>query len=166
MKNMNKEQVCQFLQSRQIPYTAIEHPAVYTVQEAEALHLPHPECGAKNLFLRDDKKRFYCLLTARDNLKISLGEFQRKFHSRRLTFASEEDLMHYLGLIKGAVTPLGALNDEERIVHVYIDSWFAGKDISIHPNENTATVYMAADDLLRLLQEHGTSAEYIDLESE
>ena len=40
---------------RNIPYQLWEHPAVYTIEEMDALHLPAPEAVVKNLFLRDAK---------------------------------------------------------------------------------------------------------------
>ena len=161
---MNKQELYEFLDGRRISYLAVEHAPVYTVEEAEALQLPNPEAGAKNLFLRDDKKRNYYLLTVRDALPVTIRTVQETIGSRRLSFASEEDLMHYLKLIKGAVTPFGVLNDEAHTVQVYIDSWFQGRTISVHPNENNATVYLEADTLVQLLQEHGNAVSYIDLE--
>ena len=41
--------------------------------------LPHPECDAKNLFVRDDKKREYFLITVKGNKRVDLKEF-RKAH--------------------------------------------------------------------------------------
>ena len=161
---MNKQELYAFLDAKQIAYSAIEHAPVYTVEEAEVLQLPNPEAGAKNLFLRDDKKRNYYLLTVRDALPVNIRTVQETIGSRRLSFASEEDLMHYLKLIKGAVTPFGILNDETHTVQVYIDSYFQGRTISVHPNENNATVYLEADTLVQLLQEHGNAVSYIDLE--
>jgi Ala-tRNA(Pro) deacylase len=115
------------------------------------------------MFLRDDKKKNYYLLTVRDALAVDLKQFQEKIGSRRLSFASEEDLMRFLALKKGAVTPFGVLNDIECAVQVYIDAYFENKTISVHPNENNATVYLAANDLVELLRVHGNKVEYIEL---
>ena len=160
---MNKQELYVFLDEQKIKYTAIEHIPVFTVEEAEQLQLPNLEAGAKNMFLRDDKKRNYYLLTVRDALAVDLKQFQEKIGSRRLSFASEEDLMRFLVLKKGAVTPFGVLNDIECAVQVYIDAYFENKTISVHPNENNATVYLAANDLVELLRAHGNKVEYIEL---
>lgn len=157
---MDKIQIYNYLSEKGIWYKTIEHEAVFTVEQAEALNLPHPETGAKNLFLRDDKKENYYLLTVRDTLPVSLKEFQIKIGSRRLSFASEEDLFQIMKLIKGAVTPLGVMNDDMRMVKVYFDAFFEGKIISVHPNDNTATVYLKCNDLVELIQEHGNPVEY------
>lgn len=66
-----------------------------------------------------------------------------------------------MGLTPGAVTPLGILNDEERQVHFYLDAEFVGNKIGMHPNVNTATVWMFADDLMDLIRKHGNEAEYV-----
>ena len=60
---MDKVQIYNFLKEKGIWYKTIEHEPVFTVEQAEALNLPDPETGAKNLFLRDDKKRNYYLIT-------------------------------------------------------------------------------------------------------
>lgn len=78
------------------------------------MDIPYPEADAKNLFVRDDKKRNYYLITVKGDKKVDLKEFRKKNNTRPLRFASENDLMDILGLIPGAVTPLGILNDEER----------------------------------------------------
>ena len=147
---MDKLAIYQFLGEQKIPYEKIEHPAVFNMEQLASIHLPHPEWDAKNLFVRDDKKRNYYLITVKGD-------------KRALSFASAEDLLAILGLIPGAVSPLGILNDIERRVHVYLDREFAGSKIGVHPNDNTATVWLQADDLLALLKQHGNEAVYTDL---
>ena len=73
---MNKQEVYEFLKQKNIPYRAYEHEAVFTVEAANALNLPNPECGAKNLFLRDDKKRNYYLFTLKDDRTVNIKELQ------------------------------------------------------------------------------------------
>ena len=156
---MDKLAIYPFLGEQKIPYEKIEHPAVFNMEQLASIHLPHPEWDAKNLFVRDDKKRNYYLITVKGDLK----EFRRQHALRALSFASAEDLLAVLGLIPGAVSPLGILNDIERRVHVYLDREFAGSKIGVHPNDNTATVWLQADDLLALLKQHGNEAVYTDL---
>ena len=163
---MNKLEVYDFLQKKGIAFEKVEHDAVYTIEEADALQLPHPESGTKNLFLRDDKKRNYYLVTVQENRTVNLKTLQGMIGSRRLCFASEEDLFRIMHLIRGAVTPFGTMNDEERIVKVYVDSYFEGGLISSHPNDNTATVFLKSDELMSLVREHGNFAEYLSFDEE
>ena len=160
---MNKQEIYDYLKEKNIEYKAVEHPAAFTIEDIESFNLPEPELGAKNLFLRDDKKRNYYLLSVKDDKTISIKEFQEKAGTRRLSFASEEDLMKMMKLIRGAVTPLGILNDDEKQVKVYIDYYFKDKRICIHPNDNTASVYLKTDDLVQIIQEHGNTVEFIEI---
>ena len=155
---MNKQEVYAHLDSRSIPYEITEHKAVYNMSEAAEIALPYPEFEAKNLFVRDDKKRSYYLITVKGEKRVDLKEFRQKYGTRSLSFASDGDLMAFLGLIPGAVTPLGLLNDSEKRVQFFVDREFlqgVGM-IGVHPNDNTATIWLKTADLLRVLEEHGT----------
>lgn len=160
---IDKEQTCQFLRDMGIEFERTEHPAVYNMAELAQISIPHPEADAKNLFVRDDKKRQYYLITVRGDKRVDLKEFRRAQGSRPLSFASAEELSSILGLIPGAVTPLGVLNDEARRVKVFLDRAFAGGLVGVHPNDNTATLWLRAEDLIRVVREHGNEIEYIDL---
>ena len=160
---MNKTEIYAYLMARNMPYEVTEHKAVYNMEEVDALALPHPEWDAKNLFVRDDKKRHYYLITVKGDRRVDLKEFRKQHGLRQLSFASADDLLAIMKLIPGAVTPLGLLHDEERCVHFYLDAAFRGSCIGVHPNDNTATVWMRADDLMQLVREHGNPAEYTEL---
>ena len=54
-------------------------------------------------------------------------------------------------------------DDEERRVHFYLDQEFQENKIGIHPNENTATIWLQADDLMRLILVHGNEAEVVEI---
>ena len=159
---MNKEETYQYLTDHGVAYEVTEHQAVFNMEELGAVELPYPEWDAKNLFVRDDKKRNYYLITVRGDKRVDLKEFRRRQGLRPLTFAGPEDLLAILGLTPGSVTPLGVLNDEEHRVHVYLDAEFAGHKIGVHPNDNTATVWLAAEDLARLLREHGAQVDLVE----
>lgn len=147
-----------------IPYELYEHEPVHTVEEAHAAGVPHQELGAKNLFLRDDKRRAYYLVCLPDEKDVSLQGIRAALGSRRLSFASEEDLLRMLGLVPGSVTPLGALNDAEGRVEVVLDGDIvAAGRVTIHPCDNTATVLVGADDLMGLLEAHGHPVRVIEL---
>ena len=147
-----------------IAYELYEHEAVFTVEQAHAAGIPHRELGAKNLFLRDDKHRAYYLACLPDEKDVSLREIQERLGSRRLSFASAQDLHDMLGLAPGSVTPLGALNDADHRVEVVLDRELvdAGR-VTVHPCDNTATVLLATADLIALLRAHGTTVRVTDL---
>lgn len=147
-----------------ILYGVTEHKAVFNMAELDSIKLPYPEWDAKNLFVRDDKKRNYYLITVKGDKRVDLKEFRKQHSLRALSFASADDLFAIMGLLPGSVTPLGILNDEELQVHFFLDSEFIGNKIGVHPNDNTATVWMQADDLMELIQKHGNEANFTDIQ--
>ena len=164
MQHYGKKEVLALLDAQGIDYEMREHAAVYTVEEADALGLPYPEAAAKNLFLRDDKKKNFYLVVAREDVPINLKNLREKIGSRPLSFASPQLLDEMLGVIPGSVTPLGILNDTERKVEVLLDAAFADRLIAMHPNENTATLWMQEKDLSRIIKEHGNPVRFVELD--
>ena len=127
------------------------------MEELKEIDIPYPEYDAKNLFVRDDKKRNYYLITVKGDKRIDLKEFRRKNETRPLSFASENDLLDIMNLKPGSVTPLGLLNDKNNKVLFYIDKDFM-KDkhiVGVHPNDNTATIWLKVEDLIEIIKEHG-----------
>ena len=151
------------MKEKGIEFETVEHKAVFNMDELNTVELPHPEWEAKNLFVRNDKKRDYYLITVKGSKRIDLKEFRRKNGLRPLTFASEDDLLGIMKLSPGSVTPLGLLNDSERKVKFYLDAELSGGMMGVHPNDNTATVYLKADDVMRLIGEHGNETEIVEL---
>ena len=160
---MTKQETYDYLTAHGIRYEVTEHGAVFNMEELDAVELPYPDCDAKNLFVRDDKKRNYYLITVKGDKRVDLKAFQQTFGTRKLSFASADDLMAIMGLIPGAVTPLGLLSDDERKVMFYFDSAFLGGLAGVHPNDNTATVWLKAEDLISLIKEHGNMVNVVEI---
>ena len=159
---MNKMETYDLLRSRGIWLEITEHKAVYNMAELADVALPYPSADAKNLFVRDDKKRNYYLITVRGDKRVDLKKFREEHGTRPLSFASENDLMNLLGLIPGAVTPLGILNDSEKKVKFFLDEELVNDGlIGVHPNDNTATVWLKTTDLIDIITEHGNEVEAV-----
>ncbi len=154
---MNKQQIYDYLQENSIWHEITEHNAVYNMAELAEVPCPYPEADAKNLFVRDDKKQNYYLITVKGEKRVNLKAFRKAQGTRNLSFASAEDLLERLALIPGAVTPLGVLNDETRSVQVFLDQDFLQEPglVGVQPNESTATVWLKTEDLIRIIREHG-----------
>ena len=75
---MNKQEIYALLRSKNIPFEITEHKAVYNMAELAEIPLPHPEADAKNLFIRDDKRRCYYLLTVFGEKRVDLKAFRRE----------------------------------------------------------------------------------------
>ncbi len=162
---MNKQEIYNLLKEENIWHEITEHPAVFNMEEASQITLPYPEADAKNLFVRDDKKRNYYLITVKGDKRVNLKDFKEKYATRSLSFASSENLLEILGLTPGSVTPFGLLNDSECRVHFYLDKDFCAAPglIGIHPNDNTATVFLKTDDLIEIIKNHCSTLTLCEL---
>lgn len=159
-----KQEVRRYLDEKGIAYQWVEHPAVYTIEDLLALNLEDVEGIAKNLFLRDAKGKRHFLVVVQGEKAVNLAELGVKLEAGKLSFASEQRLEKYLGLKKGSVTPLGILNDTEHVVEVIFDEAILKQPtIGIHPNENTASVYLSASDLIELIKKEGNPVRTISL---
>lgn len=162
---MDKQQIYEFLTSKNIEYEITDHKAVFNMSEVAEIELPHPEADAKNIFVRDDRKENYYMITVRGDKRVDLKAFRKMLGARPLSFVSESDLMKILNLIPGAVTPLGLLNDDSLKVQLFIDSEFRDviDFIGVHPNDNTATIWLKVTDLIDVISEHGNEVHLIDI---
>lgn len=78
--------------------------------------------------------------------------------------------MHYFGLwldkIQSETKLLLAQTEKaERKVQLYLDAAFFAEPglIGVHPNDNTATVWLRADDFAALIREHGNPVHIAEL---
>lgn len=162
---MDKQEIYAYLKENNIRHEITEHKAVYNMAELAEIEIPYPQADAKNLFVRDDKKRNYYLITVKGDKRVNLKEFKQRNHTRSLSFASEEDLMDIMKLIPGSVTPLGVLNDNEKKVQVFLDKEFTKEPgmIGVHPNDNTATVWLKTQDLISIIKGHGNEISVVEI---
>lgn len=160
---MKKEDIYTLLKEKGIWHEITEHGAVFTMDDLRKIELPYPDRDAKNVFLRDEKKKNYYLITIIGDKRLDIKKFQNDFETKRLSFVSENDLMNHLGLIPGSVSPFGLLNDEDVMVKFYIDKDFINGIIGVHPNDNTATVWLNTNDLISIIKEHGNSVSEISI---
>ena len=161
---MDQLEITKMLNDLNIPFRVVEHPAAMTIEEIDRFALPNSEAIAKNLFVRDDKKKNYYLITVRKDKKVDLKELRRQLNSRPLSFASENDLKFYLGLNKGTVTPLGILNDIACRVQFVLDQDLTSFPlIGVHPNRNTATLWLSPLNLQALIEKHGNKVILVKL---
>ena len=154
------DEILSLLHQNSISYELVQHPALYHMEEG--LSLPHPEVIGKNLFHKERKGGRYFLVTLPRNAKADFQRLRELFSSGPLTMASPEELKEILGLRLGSATPFGLLSDPQHRVEWGLDGWFRGKLIGVHPNINTATAYLSADGLFRLLEKQGCRCRWLE----
>ena len=142
----------------------VEHEPVFTVEEAKRVRGEEGGTHIKNLLLRNKKGAMW-LVVVEENRRVDLKALAARLGVKNLSFASADRLMRYLGVIPGAVTPFGVINDRERAVEVVLDANIFERDpIHGHPLRNDRTTAIAGADLLRFLRATGHEPAVIDLD--
>jgi Ala-tRNA(Pro) deacylase len=146
-----------------IAQRTVEHPPVFTVEEAKALRGSLAGGHVKNLFLRNKKGAMW-LVVAEEDRAIDLKALGEAIGAGRVSFGSAERLMAHLGVAPGAVTPLALVNDRERLVQPVIDeALLAHELVNVHPLRNDRTTTMASRDLLAFIAALGHRARVMAL---
>ena len=162
MAEYDKEKTLAFLDGQGIAYEKLEHQAVFTVEEMDLAGISAKGGVCKNLFLRDAKGKKHYLVVAPEEKRIDLSALPAQLGSTKLSFASAERLEKYLGVAQGSVSPLGILNDQAHEVQVVFDRDLCNAErVGIHPNDNTATVWLSFKDLEKLIEKAGNKISYI-----
>ncbi|MBE0651238.1 MAG: prolyl-tRNA synthetase associated domain-containing protein [Bacteroidales bacterium] len=162
----NREKVLKKLEELEISYEIYEHPPLDTIEIAlpywEKINAMH----FKNLFFRNHKGNKHFLVIVRDTSPFEIHSLEKKLKQGKLSFGSEKRLMEYLGVKPGSVSPFGLLNDEAHHVHLFLDQEMKeARKVSFHPNDNTASVVITYEDLIKFLHHLGNSFEYFNPEN-
>ena len=72
--------------------------------------------------------------------------------------------MDLLSLEKGHVTPLGILNNTQQNVVMVFDKSLQNEHIGNHPMENTATIFIAFEDVKKMIEDHGNTIVMCDFD--
>ncbi len=146
-----------------IEYTNHEHPAVFTVEQANLHHEGIEGAHSKNLFFRDRKKNLHLVVTPSEK-PLKIKEVAKKINAKDLSFGKPELLEEVLGVIPGAVTPFAVINDETQRTRVILDEEMMENEfLNFHPIVNTATTTIKSNDLVKFLEYCNQEFEIIRL---
>jgi Ala-tRNA(Pro) deacylase len=163
MKFKSEAEFLGFMDANQFVYERLEHPAVFTCEEAEQYHAGIEAVSTKNLFLCDKKKRHFFLVVTSCEKNVRLESLAARFGVSHLRFASEENLDKLLGVGVGSVTMMGLANDAEHRVALWIDrEIWDGERFLCHPLVNTATLVLSKAELERFLALTGHAPNLFD----
>jgi Ala-tRNA(Pro) deacylase len=154
----------QLLTKLGISFEYHEHPPLATIEDAK-LHWKEYNSGrCKNIFFRNHKGNRHFLVILEHLQQLDIHDLEKRLRQGKLSFASDQRLMKYLGVEPGSVSPFGLINDPEKHVHLFIDERLKESDrLAFHPNVNTATIIISRSDFLRFLEFTGNSYEFIKL---
>ena len=159
---MNEQELYAYLAENDITYQRYEHPAVFTVKQANEHLMDAPGARTKNLFICDEKKRNYYILWVHSDKQTHFNRLGRQEKLGKPRFGSPEKLQELLGLDPGSVSVLALVNDSEKKVTVLIDQALWECDsFQCHPLVNTATVVIPREDIQRFFDLTGHDYRFI-----
>jgi Ala-tRNA(Pro) deacylase len=152
---LTREDLLAYLDELGIKTETVEHPPLFTVEDSKALRGVIPGAHTKNLFLKCKKGTLW-LVTALEDAAVDLKTLHLQLGSGRLSFGNAELLGEVLGLVPGAVSTFGAVNDKDKRVTVVLDEGLMGHErINLHPLVNTATTGISREGLISFLNACG-----------
>lgn len=140
-----------WLDRLQVPYDTYCHPAVFTMEECEAVKSAIGAHVFKNLFLCNRQKTQFYLLLLPAGKPFKTKHLSAQLGCARLSFADAEAMEQLLHIHPGAVSPMGLMNDRENRVRLVVDRDLLEEErVGCHPCVNTATLRLALRDLLEV----------------
>ena len=135
-----------------VEYVRVDHEHADTL---EACHEIEKLLGCeicKNLFLTNRQMTEVWLLLMPGEKPFKTKLLSKQIGSARLSFASAEQMLHYLDITPGSVSVLGLMNDKENKVRLRIDrDLLSQESIGMHPCINTSSLRMKTEDLTEKL---------------
>ena len=177
-----QEKVLNFLHDHNIPFTCYTHPEGKTIEEAKKWWRDDGSIHCKNIFMRNHKGNQHYLVCFHCDHDLDIHDLESRLKAAllaqgknspgKLSFASPERMMRFLGLEPGSVSPFGLINDTDHHVHLFLDAALLDdnnyrdplhKTLSFHPNDCRGTVVIALPDFERFLAIVGNTYEYLRL---
>lgn len=149
----DREKLFQRFAELAIDAPTVPYPAHATVEEGKALRGAMTGTFTKNLLLKDKKGRHF-LLSFHEDRALDLKTLHKRLGARgQLGFASGERVTEYLGVLPGALTPLGLINDRTGAVTAVVDaSLMETEQVNFHPLVNTESTGLRPQDLLHFIR--------------
>ena len=158
------QQIAKKLQELGITYNVVDHPPVFTTEQADSYIKELEGVWTKSMFLTNKKKTQYYLLIMDDKKRLDMADFKVQVGADRIRMASLGSLVEKMNLPAGTVSPFGLLNNEEKDIHVYFDKDIISDDaMTFHPNTNEKTIFIKSKDLFRFLKSIGFTYEILIL---
>lgn len=148
---MKEKDIFKILDELNISYNLQEHKAIFSEEDSKDVQIILKGIEVKNLFVKDKNKN-YGLVSMDLHQRADLKKIATKFGFGRLSFCNPNELMNYLNITPGSVSPLCIMFDTKKEVKILFDENFEGKKVIIHPLRNTASISISFEDLKRFIK--------------
>ena len=138
------EEIKNLLDKNNISYKIFEHEPTPTSEIAAKVRGTPLERGAKALVLRSEGNFLMCVLPA--NRKLSFRKVKEIIRSRKLSFATPEEVKKVTNCVVGGVPPFGNLFN----IPLYIDKNLLNNEtIDFNAGLQTVSIEIGSKDLVR-----------------
>lgn len=139
------ERLEQWLRESGVAFEIFEHAPVRTSEEAAGVRGTPLEQGAKALVVRAEDRFVHCVLPA--HLKADNAALRAIVGTRKLRFATRDELLELTGCEPGAVPPFGHLFGLPVLLE---ETLCTNERVAFNAGSNTVSITMRADDLVRV----------------
>ena len=159
-----QQKVYDYLAQLGVGFDYYEHPAVRTIEESSHYYRGEGTTMCKNLFFRNHKGNRHYLVVMNARHQMNIHDIELRLHQGKLSFASPERMMKYLGVTPGSVSLFNLVNDENHEVILFVDnSLKQAAHLSFHPNDNTASLVISNEGMMKFIHTIGNPYEFLDL---
>lgn len=161
---IGQPQVYECLDKMGIEYEYYEHPEAPTIEIAAQFYRGEDTTLCKNLFFRNHKGNWHYLVIMDSRHQMDIHSIEKMLRQGKLSFASSERMMKYLGLRPGSVSLFGLVNDKDHEVTLFVDKGLVNvKKVSFHPNDNRASLVISSSDMFKFIENIGNEWQVVDL---
>ncbi|MCR4816612.1 MAG: prolyl-tRNA synthetase associated domain-containing protein [Bacteroidales bacterium] len=161
---IGQKQVYECLDRLGINFDYYEHPEAPTIEIASHFYRGEGTTLCKNLFFRNHKGNRHYLVIMDSRREMDIHGVEKMLKQGKLSFASPERMMKYLGLCPGSVSLFGLVNDSNHEVTLFVDKALTTVEkVSFHPNDNRASLVISREDMLKFIRNIGNEWQIVDL---
>lgn len=148
----------------EISFDYYEHPEAPTIEIASQFYRGEGTTLCKNLFFRNHKGNRHYLVIMDSHFPMDIHDMEHRLHQGKLSFASPERMMKYLGVKPGSVSLFTLVNDQNHEVTLFVDrNLLNAEKVSFHPNDNHASLVITREGMLKFIEQIGNPYEIVDL---
>ena len=161
---VGQPQVYETLNRLGIAFDYYEHPEAPTIEIAAQFYRGEGTTLCKNLFFRNHKGNRHYLVIMDSRHPMDIHDLEHRLHQGKLSFASEERMMRYLGVRPGSVSLFTLVNDANHEVTLFVDrNLLDATKVRFHPNDNHASLVISVEDMMKFIKSIGNPYEILDL---
>jgi len=166
-KITNIEETEAWLANHGIEFTTVKHANVDTVEKMlEEVKFTHADVTfAKNLFLKDKKKKTLYLIVAKHDTNVDFKGLAKhlKTGSSNIRGAESDKLEEILKVKAGSVNLFSIINDTEKQVNLIVDkALYDQKYVAFHPMQNDATSAITRAGMEKVIELSGHTPDIVD----